>query len=968
MCAEIFDLFDIPRTIVLAAYRDWLFKVNLASIVPPLNINYDTPFDYECQQAYIIMIVGSDPVDDTDADAAIDALSNMKPYGVATTALGGAGSCGGTTVTTSTSVTTKDTPSRLDDLAGWMHDNDLLPNKPGIQRVLTYVVNVGTTGDATGAGATMTTASAQLFEYTARAGHGKYMLSSSGSSVALDIQEAVNDIQITTSSFAAPSLSVNAFNKLYNRDEIYFALFKPNSRIGWAGNIKKLRLCNTQDMASFGCTYGDIIDSTGQPAIDPANLRIKDSSISYWSPGADGGTVTSGGTGCAIQMQTPTNRRIYTYLGSYDPGAAVNPFVPTTGMQITDDTTAAGLFYAATTKDTTIIDSSGSLGAITDATVRNNMVLSTIQWMIGYHYGDMPNTRWPFGDPLHSRPVAITLGAEADASGSGFDYNKPIIKIVASTNDGAIRILNDDTGEEEWAFIPKEALGMQYTLSQNPDGSHRYAADASPSFHVIDNNNNGVIEPLLGDKLYMYIGQRRGGRKIYAFDLTPTDVMTLKTQRINPPRLMWVIEGGVTPDFELLGQTWSTPQVRKIRVKACDPAVDATCTAGDSVAQTVLIFGGGYDTTQDNALFYSPQIDSPWGTDGMGNGIYIVDPITGKLIWRAGSDAAANLVLPEMLYSIPSDLALLDSDGDGSVDRIYTGDMGGQVWRIDLDPSLDTNTGNSKSSGFVFADLVCARTAGVRDCSTATPQDWRKIFYPPDIAQMRDPIYSPTPDYDVVVVSTGNRADPVDRDTILAAPVQQAGHNRVYALRDYQIVSSPGTTGATLTNVELVDLTSNPLASATQTTIDAATSALQASKGWYVEFIEPTAVAVEPFPTTPTVWVGEKGLAKPVIFNGVIFVTTYTPANEVTSNITCASTEGLGRIYALGLTTATGVVDLDGDGKPDRSKNVGGGIPSELVTVIREGGVTGLVGTSGGAASPNIGNNVPRGKSYWYES
>ena len=109
-----------------------------------------------------------------------------------------------------------------------------------------------------------------------------------------------------------------------------------------------------------------------------------------------------------------------------------------------------------------------------------------------------------------------------------------------------------------------------------------------------------------------------------------------------------------------------------------------------------------------------------------------------------------------------------------------------------------------------------------------------------------------------------------------------------------------------------------------------------------------------------TVWVGEKGLAKAVIFDNTIYVTTYTPANEVTSTVTCAANEGLGKLYTLNLVNATGV-------NGTRVQDVGGGIPSELVTIIRPGGITGLVGTSGGAAGVDLPDWSDKKPVYWYQ-
>ena len=152
----------------------------------------------------------------------------------------------------------------------------------------------------------------------------------------------------------------------------------------------------------------------------------------------------------------------------------------------------------------------------------------------------------------------------------------------------------------------------------------------------------------------------------------------------------------------------------------------------------MLIFGGGYDPGQDG--------DVPTGADSMGNGIYIVDTLNGSLVWRAGgTGSGAPLVLSAMKYAIPSDIAVLDSNGDGAVDRLYVGDTRGQVFRIDLgsqiNPSGSTTTAkNGGSSGYVFADVGC--TGGVRSRSRYSFQEPLRGY-----AQIRTPqVLLPTRD------------------------------------------------------------------------------------------------------------------------------------------------------------------------------------------------------------------------------
>jgi type IV pilus assembly protein PilY1 len=432
--------------------------------------------------------------------------------------------------------------------------------------------------------------------------------------------------------------------------------------------------------------------------------------------------------------------------------------------------------------------------------------------------------------------------------------------------------------------------------------------------------------------------------------------MTSQTDTVTP-KLIWVIEGG-SGNFTKLGETWSRPRVARIRAK-CSGSVcdDGNATTNDSESRMVLIFGGGYDTNQDSGI--------PTGTDSMGNAIYIVDPLTGSRIWWASSDTGASLVLSKMTYSIPSEITALDTNGDKSVDRLYFGDTSGQMWRIDLGDQIGATADGS--SGYVLADIGCTGSARTTTppCSATTNQNRRKFFYPPDVAQVKDTAFSSDANYDLVTIGTGDREDPLDLHTSNLSPVQEAVHNRIYAIRDYNYkTGAPTTTPAAITDADLYDSTPNNLGTLTgaalQTEID---DNVKTSKGWYFDLKEASALTLTNGLTTT--WVGEKVLAKTVIFDGVLFFTTFIPANDSTALTTCQANEGLGRYYEVNYLTGTPAYDLDGDGTLDRFGVAGGGIPSEVIIVIRDGGVTGLVGTSGGAKQVAPGGGDTRYKTYW---
>ncbi len=863
--------------------------------------NYISPFQYRCQQAYVIYVTDGDPTNDTSADSKIGGLP-------------GIGTLSG---------------SRLDELAGWMYNNDIYSGLLGTQRVVTYTVGFGGSISASGL---------QLLQDTATKGHGKYYTADDADQLTAALQGALIDILTVTTSFSAPALSVNAFNTLFNRDEVYLALFKPSGSKRWNGNVKKYTLCKGTE-TSPTCTVGSLIDRNGNEAVDSITHRIIDTASSYWGTVTDGNSIDAGGAGA--KMPNPTDppsasdRQVYTYTGGYDATDGRTP----TGQ--TDLSNAANL----------VVDSNASLTAAmlnaADATERSKI----IKYIRGTDsYDDDADTNvtenrpWRFGDPMHSRPLIVNYGGTSAA---------PIMKILVGTNDGALHMINESNGIEEWAFFPKELLGVQKDNGDNNEGDHIYGLDGTPTVLIRDRSGtvgnvvdvpDGVIDPAIGDYVHIFIGMRRGGNNIYAFDITPTTKLTDPAALGGvKPKLLWVIRGGVTPGFTNLAQTWSKPSVTQIRY--------GTATAGNSAPKTVLAFGGGYDTLNDGAT------PAP---SASGNAIYLVDPDTGeRLWWASGTGSGADLELAGMNFSIPSDLTLMDSNGDGSTDRIYVGDLGGQIWRIDLSPTLKKNT-NAGSSGYMFADLGCP--TGTRSaCTGTTIQDRRKFYYPPDVAQVYDDTYEDAAEakHDLVTIASGDREDPLDLITRDMTPTQEQVHNRIYVLRDYVI--SALTTGGTLTypstpikDGDLYDATSDALQDP-----NASKTAIRAAKGWYINLQEST---------SPT-WRGEKSLARTSIFGGILFVSTFEPSSSATATSTCAADEGIARQYALNILNGTPAFDYDGNGTytaADRYVQLGGGLLPETVIIFRPGNAGGTTALTGPSTT-----QVPGGpewnKTFWFQ-
>jgi type IV pilus assembly protein PilY1 len=476
-----------------------------------------------------------------------------------------------------------------------------------------------------------------------KGGGGIYAEATNAASIAEGFKAALLTPLNTSPTFVAAGTSVNAFNRTLNRDELYFAMFKPDSKPRWAGNVKKYKLGAPPSL--------DIIDSNNLSAV--ANGEFKAGAKSFWSDVTDGANVALGGA--AGKITNHTSRKVYTYLSDIaSPSKALT--ASQNNVAVANANLTAAMFGSS----------------VVSATDREEV----IRWTRGEDVrdqdgdGDLTDTRFVFADPLHSRPVTVTYG--------GSEAN-PDITVFASTNSGFLHAIDNDDGEELFSFIPQELLPLQKTLLENVEGlKHPSGLDGSITTMIIDPDGDGKVLDgstiQANNQVLLFVGMRRGGRNYYALDVTNR----------SSPKIQWVIKGGSTTGFTGLGQTWSQPVKAQINV--------------DGTKTDVLIFGGGYDQAEDQDNAATRHLD------GMGNAIFIVNAHDGSLIWSGGPNAVdSTTAFSAMRYGIPSTVSGADIDGDGLMDFFFVGDMGGQLWRFDI---KNGNAASSLVTGGVIADIA----------------------------------------------------------------------------------------------------------------------------------------------------------------------------------------------------------------------------------------------------------------------
>ncbi|MUH71510.1 PilC/PilY family type IV pilus protein [Psychrosphaera haliotis] len=296
-------------------------------------------------------------------------------------------------------------------------------------------------------------------ENLAQAGSGTFYSGNTINELADAFSSILIEAKKGASTFVAPGISVNQFNRLTHSNDIYYALFDPKSTEYWPGNLKKYKLIDSV-----------VLDNTSTAAIASDGF-FKDSAHDWWATSASLTGPFVGRGGAASRQATP--RKVYSNMAN-----STSPFVD---------------------GDTRLTKSKL---AITGKPNSNDLRLSMVDWIRGYDATDRDGDgvtnepRHQMADPLHSEPLFFQYENESS--------------VFIGTNEGYLLSIDADSGEENWAFIPEDLLPNLYNYYEDDNvfNSRTYGMDGAINAWTEDGKN------------YIIVGQRRGGRNYYVLDVT----------------------------------------------------------------------------------------------------------------------------------------------------------------------------------------------------------------------------------------------------------------------------------------------------------------------------------------------------------------------------------------------------------------------------------------------------------------
>lgn len=508
----------------------------------------------------------------------------------------------------------------------------------------------------------------------------------------------------------------------------------------------------------------------------------------------------------------------------------------------------------------------GDLGVATD--VLRDAVINYVRGDVQDTYDldhDLNTTEqrpWKMGDIFHSNTVIVGSPSPYykdtgfDGTGGFYENNKNRTKVViVGANDGLLHAFNATTGVEEWAFIPNSLLTSLNAMRS----AHTYYVDSTPKVSDVWFYSTALDKTKSADewRTILVCGLRKGGKHYFALDITDT---------LNPIYL-WEFPHSGDPqisnysDFlnNTLGQSWSEPAIGKVRIKQ----------GSDILERWVAFIGGGFDSTEKV------------GKDAtVGRAFFVVDIKTGEIMKEFSG-------LSGMTHCFAAPPTAVDMNMDGYIEKVYIGDLGGQMWVFD-----------------VSSDLVANWTGQVLFKAPGSPAEKHMIYYQPAVAFDKNRI-------PWVYFGTGNREDPTDFNN----PPEM-----FFAIKDDGL-GYPRTIG------ELDNVTPDP-----QNTFNVATK-----KGWYIQLYKGGGSL-------------EKVLAKPTMFNQLVYFTTYQ--NKDTDDP--CSGAGVSSLYVVEYRSGGGALavdelsDLSGPAGA-RSKEVGIGAPSTpVISVSTKAQGSVIIGTTSG--------------------
>jgi len=259
--------------------------------------------------------------------------------------------------------------------------------------------------------------------------------------------------------------------------------------------------------------------------------------------------------------------------------------------------------------------------------------------------------------------------------------------ILAGANDGQLHAFKTLLGTEAWSFMPPNSLPNLYKIAHSSDPStqsHTFFVDGpitTGDAWLCSGSCDYQHKSNLDWKSLIIFGLGKGNSTHLWSNMVKCDgasgfsqtydatnypyycgyyALNAENPSVGIDSLRWTI--GTDSSMAYMGEPWSRMSTGRVRI-------------GSGTGYTekwVGFIGGGYNA----------NVCTADDCDTRGKGVFAIDLNDGSVIKS----------FTGMTYSFPAAPVAVDTDFDGFNDRVYIGDLGGNIWRMKLCAKRDASS------------------------------------------------------------------------------------------------------------------------------------------------------------------------------------------------------------------------------------------------------------------------------------
>ncbi len=288
--------------------------------------------------------------------------------------------------------------------------------------------------------------------------------------------------------------------------------------------------------------------------------------------------------------------------------------------------------------------------------------------------------RSPDFDPPQNHADAYGVGGTGAGDGFYWDHFNRRTMVYLPTNGGMLHGFDGETGDEVFAYIPDDAMGLApgevagsrdilaefvelVVAENNGIANHQFTMSGAPSV-----KDAFLRSDFTGDDQWhtvLTFGRGRGGRFLSTLDITDPAVPSLRFNIGNREGLSDLLLDG-------MGETWSIPVMGNVQTS--NPTSNP-----NRADQWLAFFGAGYgcnNTSKEGQYLFAVRLEN--------GSVYHRAQVTNDT--TAAIPYNAVVAMPTLYNPHQEDVA----DNKDYTTRAYVGDIQGVIWKLvttDFNPS-----------------------------------------------------------------------------------------------------------------------------------------------------------------------------------------------------------------------------------------------------------------------------------------